>query len=77
MIKESKMCMVMCMRTNIVIDEELMAEAQKLAGTKTMRETVDLALRELVNRQKRLGILELRGKVKWEGDLMEWRRDSF
>lgn len=56
------MCMVMCMRTNIVIDQELMAEAQRLAGTETMKETVDLALREMVNRHKRLGILELRGK---------------
>ncbi|MCB0858678.1 MAG: type II toxin-antitoxin system VapB family antitoxin [Solirubrobacterales bacterium] len=50
------------MRTNIVIDQELMAEAQKLAGTKTMKETVDLALRELVDRRNRLSIIELRGK---------------
>lgn len=69
--------MVVCMRTNIVIDQDLMAEAQKLAGTKTMRETVDLALREMVSRHKRAGILELRGKIKWEGDLEEWRRDDF
>ena len=71
------MCMVMCMRTNIVIDPKLMAEAKKLAGTKTMKETVDLALREMVARHKRLGILELRGKIKWEGDLNEWRRGRF
>ncbi|MBN8867452.1 MAG: type II toxin-antitoxin system VapB family antitoxin [Solirubrobacterales bacterium] len=62
------------MRTNIVIDEELMAEAQKLAGTKTMRETVDLALREMVSRKKRLGIRSLRG-IGWEGNLEEMRRD--
>ncbi|HRV59574.1 MAG: type II toxin-antitoxin system VapB family antitoxin [Solirubrobacterales bacterium] len=62
------------MRTNIVIDKELMADAQQLAGEKSMKETVDLALREFVNRRKRLGILELRGKLKWEGDLDEWRR---
>jgi len=68
------MCIVMCMRTNIVIDDELMAEAQELAGAKTMKETVDLALRELVNSRKRLSILELRGKIRWEGDLDEWRR---
>lgn len=63
------MCTLMCMRTNIVIDDELMAEAQRVAGTATKRETVELALRELVARQRRLGILELRGRVKWEGDL--------
>jgi Arc/MetJ family transcription regulator len=65
------------MRTNIVIDKELMAEAQKLAGTRTMKETVDLALRELVDRHKRLGILDLPGKYKWEGDLNEMRRNFF
>ena len=68
------MCIVMCMRTNIVIDEALMSEAQELAGTKTMKETVDLALRELVNSRQRLSILELKGKIRWEGDLDEWRR---
>jgi len=35
----------------------------------TKRETVDLALRELVARQRRLGVLDLRGKVHWHGDL--------
>lgn len=68
------MCIVMCMRTNIEIDKDLMSEAMKLSGTATMKETVDLALREMVNRQKRLGLLELRGKIQWEGDLDDWRR---
>jgi Arc/MetJ family transcription regulator len=62
------------MRTNIVIDDELMREAKEAAGTETMRETVELALRELVDRKKRLGILDLRGKFDWEGDLDEMRR---
>ncbi len=57
------------MRTNIEIDDEVMREAQRLTGARTKRETVDLALRELVARQRRLGILDLRGKVHWEGDL--------
>lgn len=63
------MCMLMCMRTNIEIDDELMHEAKRLTGLKTKREAVDLALRELVARHRRLGILELRGRVHWEGDL--------
>jgi Arc/MetJ family transcription regulator len=62
------------MRTNIEIDDEVMREAQHLAGTQTKRETVDLALRELVARHRRLGILELRGRVHWEGDLRTSRR---
>jgi Arc/MetJ family transcription regulator len=57
------------MRTNIEIDDEVMREAQRLTGARTKRETVDLALRELVARQRRLGILDLRGRVHWEGDL--------
>jgi Arc/MetJ family transcription regulator len=64
----------MCMRTNIEIDDQLMDEAQRLTGIRTKREAVDLALRELVARHRRLGILELRGRVHWEGDLTASRR---
>jgi len=63
-----------CMRTNVEIDDELMRQAKRLAGTKTKRETVDLALRELVARHRQVGILSLRGRVLWEGDLDERRR---
>lgn len=59
----------MCMRTNIEIDDGLMAEAQRIAGTATKKETVHLALRELVARERRRGILKLKGRVRWEGDL--------
>jgi Arc/MetJ family transcription regulator len=57
------------MRTNIEIDDALLDEARRLTGLTTKRETVDHALRELVARQSRLGVLDLRGKVHWEGDL--------
>ncbi len=48
-------------RTNIVLDDELVREAMELANVKTMREAVDIALRRFVHggRQKRL--LELKG----------------
>lgn len=62
-----------CMRTNIEIDDDVMREAQRLTGARTKREAVDLALRELVARHRRLGILELRGRVHWEGDLASSR----
>lgn len=62
------------MRTNIDIDDEVLREAQQLTGVRTKRETVDLALRELVARHRRLGILDLRGRVHWEGDLGQSRR---
>lgn len=63
----------MCMRTNIEIDDAVLRAAQELVGTRTKRETVDLALRELVARHRQLGILDLRGRVRWEGDLAESR----
>jgi Arc/MetJ family transcription regulator len=62
------------MRTNIEIDDAVIAEAQELIGARTKRETVDTALREMVARHRRLGILDLRGRVRWEGDLAESRR---
>jgi len=61
-------------RTNIVLDEELVAEAKKATGIKTTRELVDTALRELVRQKDIRKILELRGEVEWEGDLSEMRR---
>lgn len=61
--------MVWCMRTNIEIDDDVLREVRRLTGAKTKREAVDLALRELVARYRRLDILKVRGKVRWEGDL--------
>lgn len=62
------------MRTNIEIDDQVMREAQQLLGGTTKREAVDMALRELVARHQRLGVLDLRGRVRWAGDLDESRR---
>lgn len=62
------------MRTNIDIDDKVLHEAQRLVGARTKRETVDLALRELVARHRRIGVLDLRGRVHWEGDLAQSRR---
>lgn len=60
-------------RTNIEIDDDLLAEAQRYAGTPTKRATVDLALRELVRRRERQRVLELHGAVRWHGDLERTR----
>ena len=60
-------------RTNIDIDDELLARAQAVAGTKGKKATVEYALRELVRRRERQKVLELRGGVAWEGDLDESR----
>ncbi|HRN82470.1 MULTISPECIES: type II toxin-antitoxin system VapB family antitoxin [Nitrosomonas] len=49
------------MRTNIVIDDQLVEEAMSLAGLHTKRELVELALREFVASRKRLNLRCLRG----------------
>lgn len=51
------------MRTNIVMDDELVEEAFRYAGVRTKRELVDLALREFVESRKRRDVRELRGRV--------------
>jgi Arc/MetJ family transcription regulator len=62
------------MRTNIDIDEQAIREVQRLTGARTKREAVDLALRDLIARYERSKILDLRGTVRWEGDLERSRR---
>lgn len=61
------------MRTNIEIDAQLMAEAMKAMGTRTKRETVEKALEAQVAIKRQLGILKLKGKVEWVGDLDQLR----
>lgn len=61
------------MRTNIVIDDQLMAEALKASGCKTKKEAVEQGLKLLVQLSKQQEIRKLRGKINWEGDLDEMR----
>ena len=63
------------MRTTIVLDEDLVAEAQRLTGFRTKRALIDHALRELVRRREQRRLLELRGRVKWEASLSKMRRN--
>jgi Arc/MetJ family transcription regulator len=62
------------MRTNIVLDEHLIERAQKLTGIKTKREVVQEALRTLILLREQAEIRQLRGKLKWEGNLDEQRQ---
>ena len=61
------------MRTNIEIDDRLIKEAQQLSGLKTKRAVVEAALRMFVRVQHQKDVLELAGKVRWEGNLGEMR----
>ncbi|HOF86240.1 MAG TPA: type II toxin-antitoxin system VapB family antitoxin [Treponemataceae bacterium] len=64
------------MRTNIVIDDELMTEALDVSGNRTKRETVEEALKLLITLKNQAKIRALRGKLRWEGDLESMRTDS-
>lgn len=64
------------MRTNVVIDDELMDEALKVSQLKTKKEAVEEGLKLLVQRKKQENIKDLRGKLHWKGDLNDMRIDE-
>lgn len=63
------------MRTNIVIDDELMAQAMHASSAKTKREAVENGLKILVQLERQTRVRKARGKLRWEGDLETMRRD--
>ena len=65
------------MRTNIVIDENLVQRAKKVTGLMTKRAIVEEALKTLIRTREQESLLKLRGKVRWEGDLSEMRQGRF
>ena len=65
------------MRTNVEIDDELMQEALRLSGLQTKRAVIEAALRMFVRVKRQEDILDLAGKVHWEGNLDESRQGRF
>lgn len=65
------------MRTNIVLDDDLITKAMNYTGLRTKKEVVQFALQEIIIRRERKKILDLQGKVHWEGNLDEMRRRRF
>jgi Arc/MetJ family transcription regulator len=63
------------MRTNIVIDDNLMDETLRATGLKTKREAVELGLRTLLRLRQQEEIRKFRGKLQWEGDLDQMRTE--
>lgn len=63
------------MRTNIVVDDNLMEEAIRLTNIKTKKGVIEQALKLLVQVKRQEAIRGLKGRLKWEGDLSEMRRD--
>lgn len=61
------------MRTNIVIDDELMNKALRASGLATKKETVEQGLKLLIAMDEQARIRNYRGKMSWEGDLEAMR----
>jgi len=56
------------MRTNVVIDDDLINEAIKLSGVKTKKDVISFALQEFVATRKRGNLLDLEGKIEFQDD---------
>jgi len=61
-------------RTNIVIDDGLIDGCQKLTEFRTRRVLINYALHEVRRRGRQKRLFELKGAIKWEGDLSECRK---
>jgi Arc/MetJ family transcription regulator len=63
------------MRTNVVIDDDLMESALRTSGIKTKKDAIEAGLRLLVQMKGQEKIKGFRGKLKWTGTLEEMRLD--
>lgn len=64
------------MRTNIVIDDDLMDKAMQTSGAATKKEAVEQGLRLLIQKSSQSELREIRGVYRWEGNLDEMRRNE-
>ena len=63
------------MRTNIVIDDNLMAEVLQITGLKTKKDAVELGLKTLLELKKQAEIKQFKGKLTWYDNLDRMRTD--
>jgi Arc/MetJ family transcription regulator len=59
------MCRLLCMPTNLAIDDKLLEEALRVGGQRTKKDTVNEALREYIQRRRQARIVDLFGKVEF------------
>jgi len=64
------------MRTNVVIDDQLMKEALELTGYRTKKAAIEAGLQLLVEFSRQAKVKSYRGKLKWSGDLNKTRTDK-
>jgi len=63
------------MRTNIVIDDNLMIDVLQVTGLKTKKDAVELGLKTLLKLKKQDEIKQFKGKLTWDDDLDRMRTD--
>ena len=64
------------MRTNVVIDDQLMKDALELSGFRTKKAAIEAGLKLLVEFSQQAKVKDFRGKLKWIGDLDKMRTDK-
>jgi Arc/MetJ family transcription regulator len=64
------------MRTNVVIDDQLMKDALELSGFRTKKAAIEAGLRLLVQFCRQAKVKNFRGKLEWIGDLDKMRTDK-
>ncbi len=64
------------MRTNVVLDDELIRTALKLSGFKTKKKAIEEGLKLLVQLNRQKSVKSSRGKLKWTGNLSKVRTDK-
>ena len=62
------------MRTNVILDEDLVNRARQLTGIKTKKQVIQEALRVLIQLREQENVRSLRGKLRWDGNLAELRQ---
>jgi Arc/MetJ family transcription regulator len=62
---------------SVQTDEQLLSSIQQISGLKTSQEIIHLALQKLLQFYTQKSLLELEGKINWEGDLEELRTERF
>jgi len=65
------------MRTSIVLDDQLVAEAQRLTGISTKKGIVEEGLKLLIRLKKQEAAKTLRGKLRWDDDLDAMRTNHW
>ncbi|MGC9353054.1 MAG: type II toxin-antitoxin system VapB family antitoxin [Mariniphaga sp.] len=61
-------------RTNIEIDLDLVKEVMEKYKIKTIKEAVNFSLEKIIESKKRRDLLQMKGKINWEGNLDEMRQ---